>query len=228
MATTVIPPWQPGGVPARACGDRRCTQRCLCRDPGVRRGAFAATRVYAEVPLPRPGCTQRCLCGDPAVRKGNSAYNGAVAVRVSGYTYCARHDPAVARWGRQHLRRDTYVTGGAGNGDARRNRSRGALRSGATVALPARARRQVNLPRLVAMHRRSRTDGAVGVAPRLIMPATSGSSDVSSVSVNSKPRAARQHRDVPGHGCPAGPAVARRVPGDPEHRPAGHKSKEWP
>jgi hypothetical protein len=31
------------------------TQRCLCRGPGVRRGAFAAARVYIEVPLPRSG-----------------------------------------------------------------------------------------------------------------------------------------------------------------------------
>ncbi len=66
----------------RSTGRRRRTRRC--GDPVVRRGASAATplyaevplprpRVYAKVPLPRPRCTQRCLCRDPAVRKGASA-----------------------------------------------------------------------------------------------------------------------------------------------------------
>ena len=63
-----------------------CTQRCLCRDPGVRKGASAATRVYAKVPLPRPGCTQRCLCRDPGVRKGASAATRVVRRGASAAT----------------------------------------------------------------------------------------------------------------------------------------------
>ena len=38
--------------------------------PYIRRGAFAATPLYAEVPLPRPRCTQRCLSRDAGVRRG--------------------------------------------------------------------------------------------------------------------------------------------------------------
>ena len=53
--------------------DPFCMQRCLCRDPVVRGGAF---RARARAAIVRRGafaatrCTQRCLCRDPVVGRG--------------------------------------------------------------------------------------------------------------------------------------------------------------
>ena len=100
ITTTVIPSWRLGGWPARAWPGR-CTQRCLCRDPVVRGGAFTATRLYAEVPLPRPRCTQRCLCRDPVVRRGASTatrlYAEVPLPRPGCTQRCLCRDPVVRR-----------------------------------------------------------------------------------------------------------------------------------
>jgi hypothetical protein len=114
IATTVIPSWRPDGG-ARLGPPRRPP---AAPAPAPAPGPARPGGLYAEVPLPGPGCTQRCLC-----------------VQRSGSGGCKRvHLPCLARscpgTVGQYLRWDTYVTGGAGNCDARRNRSRGALPSG--------------------------------------------------------------------------------------------------
>ena len=83
--------------------DPFCMRRCLCRDPVVCGGAFAATRLYAEVPLPRPGCMRRCLCRDPVVCGGAFA-----ATRV--YAEVPLPRPGCMR---RCLCRDPVVCGGA-------------------------------------------------------------------------------------------------------------------
>ena len=67
-ATVTMPAIPPRA--ARRAWSLPCMRRCLCRERGVRGGAFAASGVYAEVPLPRAGCTRRCLCRERGVRGG--------------------------------------------------------------------------------------------------------------------------------------------------------------
>jgi hypothetical protein len=162
----------------------------LRRGRGVRGGAAPPGPGCTQgVPLPRPGgCTWRRVCREPWHAEARPRARGRWGCVEAGTTNRARHDPA-GHGGAAPT--PGYVRDGwAGNRDARRNRSRGALLSGAAVDLPSRARRPMNLPRPAAMHRRSRTAGAAGAAARPKKPATSGPSVVRSVSVNNKPRGA--------------------------------------
>ena len=76
-ATVTMPAIPPRA--ARRAWSLPCMRRCLCRERGVRGGAFAASGVYAEVPLPRAGCTRRCLCRERGVRGGAFAASGVYA-----------------------------------------------------------------------------------------------------------------------------------------------------
>ena len=169
-------PFVRGGALPRA----GCTWRCPCRDRG--------TGVYVKVPSPRPGGTWRPVCREPWQLR-RVRVQGRVRVQENGGGACKRVQPTVPGTippgtAGQRLRWDTYVTGGPGTAMRDAIKAGVDYSQGRLLIYPRGSRRPMNLPRLAAMHRRSRTAGAVGVAARPKKPATSGPSSVSSVSVN--------------------------------------------
>jgi hypothetical protein len=79
-----------------------CTQRCLCRDRGVRRGGSAGTGVYAR------GAS---AAARGTLRRVRAQWGGGGACKRVQPTVPGTIPPGTAQ---QCLRRDTYVTGGPG------------------------------------------------------------------------------------------------------------------